>query len=280
MAQKFSLHFGLNYVNPVHYQGWDGLLQACEYDAESMADVARRSGFESVIFRSPDIVADVLKEVLANSAKSLVAGDTLLVTYSGHGGQVPDTNGDERRDKWPGGTPRMDETWCLYDRQVIDDELRECWSLFRRGVRILIFSDSCHSGSVVRFGPPDLNAAMAMVMTEWRPRMMSTRQAAEVYEANRAMYDNIQRVVSPLSQQRVESSIVLLSGCMDNQYSLDGPKNGLFTGTVLRVLEEGFKGSILEFRNEVARRMPPYQTPQYFKVGRTDQAFEETFPLV
>jgi metacaspase-1 len=65
-----------------------------------------------------------------------------LLTYSGHGGQVPDTNNDE--------VDRVDETWCLYDRQFLDDELYYFLSKFKEGVRILVFIDCCHSGTVIR----------------------------------------------------------------------------------------------------------------------------------
>lgn len=45
---------------------------------------------------------------------------------------------------------RMDETWVLYDRQLVDDELYKIWSKFKPLVRILVFSDSCHNGTVTR----------------------------------------------------------------------------------------------------------------------------------
>lgn len=42
MAKGISLHIGLNSVDPVHYQGWDGKLAACEFDAKDMVALARR----------------------------------------------------------------------------------------------------------------------------------------------------------------------------------------------------------------------------------------------
>ena len=44
----------------------------------------------------------------------------------------------------------MEETWVLYDRQLVDDELYKIWSKFKPGVRILVLSDSCHNGTVTR----------------------------------------------------------------------------------------------------------------------------------
>jgi hypothetical protein len=38
MARGISLHIGLNRVDPDHYDGWDGALTACEFDAEDMEE--------------------------------------------------------------------------------------------------------------------------------------------------------------------------------------------------------------------------------------------------
>jgi hypothetical protein len=70
------------------------------------------------------------------------ADDIFLLTYSGHGGQVPDTNGDE--------PDRKDETWVLYDGELVDDELHELYTQFKSGTRVVVLSDSCHSGTVTR----------------------------------------------------------------------------------------------------------------------------------
>jgi hypothetical protein len=41
MPKGISLHIGLNRVDPAHYAGWDGRLNACESDAEDTAQLAR-----------------------------------------------------------------------------------------------------------------------------------------------------------------------------------------------------------------------------------------------
>ena len=66
----------------------------------------------------------------------------MLLSYSGHGGQVPDQNGDDPNDG-------LDETWCLFDGQVLDDELYGALSAFAPGVRVVV-SDSCHSGTMLK----------------------------------------------------------------------------------------------------------------------------------
>ena len=65
-----------------------------------------------------------------------------MLTYSGHGGQLKDENNDE--------DDFLDETWCLYDRQYVDDELNARLRDFKPGVKIFVLSDACHSGTVVK----------------------------------------------------------------------------------------------------------------------------------
>jgi len=67
---------------------------------------------------------------------------------------------------------------------------------------------------------------------------------------------------------------------MDNQYSRDGSFNGRFTGTLLKVWKDGlFKGDYRKFYSEIAKRMPPDQTPNYFLVGQKDKSFEKQKPF-
>src|SRR6266478_1991135 len=143
MAQGISVHIGLNRVDPDQYEGWDGQLTACEADAKDMAALAKKQGFKSSsLLLTKAATAKAVADAILGASKSLQSGDLFFLTYAGHGGQVKDTNSDEK--------DRMDETWVCYDRQFIDDELYELWGKFKSGVRIIVLSDSCHSGTVLR----------------------------------------------------------------------------------------------------------------------------------
>ena len=144
MPTGMSIHIGLNRVNPKHYRDefgrpWDGLLAACEFDAKDMQALAQARGFRTSLLLTERAKARTVISAISRAARQLKSGDTLLVTYSGHGGQIPDEF-DEEPD-------RLDETWVLFDRELIDDELYALWGQFQPGVRIIVFSDSCHSGS-------------------------------------------------------------------------------------------------------------------------------------
>jgi len=272
-----SLHIGLNGVSGAAYEGWDGPLAACEFDAKDMAAIAKSRGMKStVLLTKKGTRANVLSG-MRGAAKALKVGDLFLLTYSGHGGQVPDIDHEE--------ADRKDETWCLYDGQLIDDELYFELSKFAGGVRILLLSDSCHSGTVARGMPPPVPPGQ-------RSKAMPDGVGVRVYEAHKAFYDRLQRDVVRTARGRVidpdaalsqvgaagqqasvvgkfKPAVVLISGCQDNQTSMDGDHNGAFTEQVLKAWNHGaFKGTYGSFHARIRAAMPPSQSPNLFTLGK------------
>jgi hypothetical protein len=260
-----SLHIGLDRVDPDHYQGWDGQLAACEADAKDMIALAKKKGFKSsTLLLTKAATAAAVSNAILSAAKTLKSGDLFFLTYSGHGGQVNDTNADE--------ADRMDETWVCYDRQLVDDELYEMWGKFKAGVRIVVLSDSCHSGTVLREIP-------AFISGGPRIRAMPTFVVRKVQKAHARLYRAIQDEHRAAETTKVGASVLLISGCMDNQTSLDGARNGLFTGTLKKVWNGGrFKGGYRKLRDTIVSKMPPNQTPNYFFVGVANPKFEAQQP--
>lgn len=276
MPQGISIHIGLNKVDPNHYGGWSGQLHACEADAGDMARIAASRDFETTTILTEDATADAVTSAISDAAGKLEGGDILFLTNSSHGGQVPDTNNDE--------PDQMDETWVMYDRQLVDDELYALWSKFAAGARILVFSDSCHSGSVNRemidvLTPHVVEAAMTDT-EEMRTKDLPQDVAKRTYEQNKKLYDDIQESNPAGETADVGASVILISGCQDNQVSLDGDRNGLFTQQVLAVWDDGkWKGSHPKFHKAVVAKMPPTQSPNYNPVGAADAPFEKQTPL-
>jgi hypothetical protein len=280
--KAFSVHVGLNSVSPAHYGGWSGELAACEFDANDMAAIARAKGMKASVLLTKKATRDNVLAAIRGAAKALKSGDLFFLSYSGHGGQVPDTTGEE--------DDKQDETWCLYDSQLIDDELYFELSRFAAGVRVLVLSDSCHSGSVVRDGPPHPVPTAAAGHTQ-RPKLMPRPIALRTYRDNQAFYDKLQRdvaeragdaVVDPdtaLANVAVSSrltaivkkfkpAVILISGCQDNQTSMDGEHNGAFTEQLLAVWNHGaFKSSYARFHATIRARMPATQSPNLFTLG-------------
>jgi hypothetical protein len=277
MPQGISINIGLNRVDLAHYGGWDGQLTACEADARDLQAIAQAQGFATTLILTADGTAQAVTDALTRAAADLVDGDTLLVTYSGHGGQVPDTNGEE-------GADAMDETWVLYDRQLVDDELYALWAAFKPGVRVFVLSDSCHSGTVVRDAYDALAAVpAARTLTgseELRFRALPPEVQDATYAGHQALYDGIQRSFPSGDRVDVAASIVLISGCQDNQLSADGDRNGLFTQRLREVWADGgFTGGYRRFHRQIAGKMPPWQSPNYFTVGVRNQRFERQRPF-
>jgi hypothetical protein len=284
-AKAISLHIGLNAVSAAAYSGWDGPLAACEFDAHDMAAIAKTQGMKSTVLLTKKATRAHALTAMRSAAKALKAGDLFFLTYSGHGGQVRDANGDE-----PDG---QDETWCLYDGQLIDDELYFELSRFVAGVRILVLSDSCHSGSVTRAIPPPPPPGM-------RPKAMPPAVAMRVYREHAAFYDKLQAdVIKAAGKKTVDPdaalaqvgaaatatalvgkfnpAVVLISGCQDNQTSMDGDHNGAFTEQVLKVWNNGgFKGGYASFHARVRSLLPPSQSPNLFTLGKASAFLKQT----
>lgn len=268
MPKGASLHLGLNAVDPKHYSGWSGKLAACEFDAKDMQALAKKQKFSSSTMRLTKQAtrARVLADLKAIAGK-LTKNDIFFLTYSGHGGQVPNTGNDFEPDGF-------DETWCLYDGELIDDELYAALNKFQAGVRIIVLSDSCHSGTVMREAH-----FHALGLTPVRPRAMPRDVALRVYMDHEAFYDKLQqRGADPSTTMRATG--LLISGCQDNQTSSDGDRNGLFTEMLLAVWKSGkFAGDYRGFHKSILKFMPPTQTPNYFTIGPANHVFEKQKPF-
>jgi metacaspase-1 len=279
MATKRSLHIGLNSVDPGHYDGWDGTLMACEFDAEDMQKLAESRGFEPTKLLTQEATAAAVIAAIEKAASELSKGDFLFLTYSGHGGQVPDGNGENEPD-------RSDETWVLYDRQLVDDELYALWAKFQPGVRIFVLSDSCHSGSVLR-DIDDRDAVPNVVADREAAAAQSPRRRAlpldvmvKTYRAHADEYDAIQGGVPSSADASLGASVLLISGCQDDQLSMDGMSNGLFTETLLGVWDEGrWQGDYPSFHQAIVAKMPQEQQPNLMQVGDSASGFQAEDPL-
>ncbi|MFV0605466.1 MAG: caspase family protein [Niabella sp.] len=265
-----SLHIGLNKIDASHY-GSSYPLAACINDAKDMLKVAKQKGFdESTVLTDENGTYTAIKKQIRAAAKKLRKNDFFLITYSGHGAYVPDNNKDE--------SDGNDETWCLYDRMIIDDELAYLWSKFRSGVRILMISDSCHSGTVSRVLKADGSFDDAPPVQKNR----LIKEGPAIYKKHKSLYDNdIPESVKNLSKKNViRASVILMSGCQDNQFSLDGIKNGLFTEKLLKVYNKGkFKGNYAGLLTAILKQMPSNQTPNYSLIGKRNIVFENGKPF-
>lgn len=281
--KALSLHIGLNAVDPKAYGGWAGPLAACEFDANDMAAISTAKGMKPTVLLTKKGTRSAVLTAMRAAAKALKSGDLFFMSYSGHGGQVPDTSGDE--------ADKLDETWCLYDGQLIDDELYLELSRFAAGVRVLVISDSCHSGTVTRdMPPPPPPPGM-------RAKLMPSAVAMRTYTEHKAFYDKLQADVAKASGgvavdpdaalaqvaisgrltsivKKFNPTVLLVSGCQDNQTSMDGDHNGAFTEALLNVWSNGaFTGNYAAFHAKIRARLPATQSPNLFTLGAQPGTF-------
>lgn len=276
MPTGIAINIGLNYVNPAAYDGWNGELTGCINDARDMYSIAKALGYTATMLTDAQASAAEVTRAIGEAARTLVAGDICLVTYAGHGGQINDATGDE-----PDG---KDETWVLWDRQLLDDELNGLWSNFVAGVRIFVLSDSCHSGTVTRmrsferkFQSREFAAQYERTVSDPpRVRAADPQKILANYRANRTNYE----VSQWTHRAAVQASVILISGCQDNQLSSDGDANGLFTQRLKEVWNNGFfSGNYAQFHSAIVEKMPSDQTPNLFRTGVANPVFDAQKPF-
>ena len=274
MAKGISLHIGVNEVDPngyplnpvrsgrkyavlsddyhpVHFDcnfqvGWVGPLSSCELDAVNMQKLAKRQKFNTTILKTKQATTENVIKEIRSAAKKLKAGDTFLVSYSGHGSQVEDLSGDE--------VDGEDETWCLYDRMFLDDEQRELYAEFARGVNIIVLSDCCHSGSSTRSGRSSDSEETGHGGRGER-REMEERTALRVYQGRKKEYDEIQRNLKH-PPPKLKASRIMFSACQDYETAMGYNDGGVFTVALLKVWDGGkFKGSYWDLAKQIRDRL-------------------------
>lgn len=270
MNKGISLHIGVNELDPFGYPlkptygkryvviskhhdpvsfgdndfnvGFRGPLSTCEKDAQAMYELAKKQKFNAKMLKTKEATADNVIKEIKSAAKELMAGDTFLLSYAGHGAQVEDLSGDEADGE--------DETWCLYDRMFLDDEQRELYAEFDKGVKIIVLSDSCHSGSATRSGKS--TSSDRLKPREYGElREMEERTAAAVYLGRKKDYDRIQRSLQHPPPE-LKASRLLFSACQDYEHAMGYDDGGVFTVALLKVWNDGkFEGDYGTLAKEI-----------------------------
>jgi hypothetical protein len=269
MANGFSLHFGLNQVDKHAYKGSYRTLKNAENDAQCYQRIAASRGLTTDLYISDRATSENFINNILKLAETVTAGDLIFITYSGHGTKVPDLNNDEN--------DLRDEALLLYDRLFLDDEFKLVCSRFVEGVRILFVNDSCYNGSATRFA---ISYTDKIFKDEAYPilRGIDAANVIEDFERNIAFYKTLKDSKTP-----IQSSIIHIGSCQDNQLSDDGSgDNGFFTSKFNTLFDKGnFIGSYKLFYERLKSVMPPWQTPNWdTAAGKKDEHYEGALFLV
>jgi len=252
MIKAMALLVGVKHVDRLRYNGWDGIsgCWGCELDVDNMERILSSLGYQTYALKTQQATSNNILSNLNNIARQLNRGDIFVFYYSGHGGQQPDRNGDELDGK--------DETFVAYDRQIIDDEIDNIWVKIPAGVRIVMISDSCNSGSNYR-GIMNISTSKPMIA------MKNT------------------------SARKMQAQLLHFSGCRDGYTSAGYYSGGAFTKTLCETWSHGdFRGNYEEFHDCICKNIQRMlyhsgvenpQQPQLNKYGPVSDEFKAQSPF-
>lgn len=261
MAHKRALLVGLTSVDPTRYRGnrFEQGCEGCERDVDRYVEILAPLGYQITSLKTADATSAAILGYLESAAKSLSADDMLVFCFCGHGGSIPDRDGDESRadfqdDGVPGNTGRddvgaSDEVLLAFDRPIVDDTLGSLWPQFRAGVRILMISDSCHAGTNFQVSPPS--------------------QAMEAGPT--------------LGNPSLPASLIHLGASRDLQKSAGFGVGGALTLALTQVWNGGhFQGNYRDFHTQIATMMQrngPFQVPTLHALGADAARFLDQHPF-
>jgi hypothetical protein len=276
MAIARSLHIGVRKPHGIQIE--DEVGQSAAADAELMADVASSHGFpDPVLFTADDKTRiNAIEQEITAAAYDLAEGGFFLLTFSGHGYQVE-----------AGGSPAaFNQSWVLSDGDLFDQDLFRLFLHFKPGVRILVISDSCHSGTMV--APPGvlgafsaLFAATGRSLGKFFGRRSRFLEAPQVEKLRRTGHEAYAQSKARLAQAQatngdLKAHVILLAACQDPQEAFVENGHGLFTAK-LKVELDALNGqpvSYQDFLDGIKGRIPDgKQIPNFFALSPVSPGF-------
>lgn len=212
-----SLHVGINYVGTPYE------LKGCHNDVEALYI---HSNLAIAMIDREDCELQPTRTNILRQLVNLITSDEeeLFFSFSGHGGQIQDTNEDER--------DGQDEMILTCDQQIItDDEIFILLTLMKPNQRMFILMDCCHSGSVC-----DLPYTAF-----FRGKKMRWFQESK-------------------KGDKIPGHVMMISGCLDNQTSADAFIGNRFQGALTCMFIDTYKrgyrlDDVQSFMNELHNTM-------------------------
>ena len=255
MEKKLALCIGIN-----DYPGTGSDLSGCINDANDWAKALSQKGFTVKKLLNKEATGKNIRDAIKTMIDGAVKGDSIFFQYSGHGTYIPDKDGDE--------SDGTDECLCPYDLYtkgpVTDDELNDLFTSKKNGVKLVLFSDSCHSGTVTRFAaittPPTTTGKNAPVR---KVKFLPPANFLPQKELNKLGMIRTFRRSSPPGRY----GSLLMAGCQDTEYSYDAffqnRPNGAFTFVALVTLKHlKPTATYQDWYKAIHKVLPSQQYPQ------------------
>ncbi|MFK8021446.1 MAG: caspase family protein [Pseudomonadales bacterium] len=282
--RKIALHIGVNNCSPDYYSGWRGELEGPENDARALARLSVNAGYSEHKLLTTEATRAAVISAFQSFASVLEPGDHFLFSYAGHGNHHRDMSGEE--------ADNCDETLCLFDGELFDDELGGLLTDFEMGVNILGFLDCCHSGTMTRdhsqlFSTSSnvllydrsgrINRSDTPIESSAVAREMPEGLRSMVWESNKASNQLIRLSELANVKTDVKANVTIFSGCDDSQKSIEEKGRGLFSLAIENVWNSGhFDGTYSDFYSRLLDSFPDSQTPQASFVGLENPFSNET----
>ena len=216
-AKSYALIIGINAYQDANTLSW------CVNDANGMEDALINNGWEKdqiTKLLDTNATKEHIITELTDIINKATSNDYILVFYSGHGTQIPDTNGDE--------TDGYDEAIVPVDFNgdisslIIDDDLGEIFSHSKTQKGVFIF-DSCFSGGFIN---------KSLTNSGFKVRSLTNAKA----------------VGDPTSQDLDIYNIPVLTASSYNEeaYEDSSLEHGVFTYSILK----GFENMNADYNND------------------------------
>lgn len=234
---KRALCVGINEFAHLPTSSW---LNGCVNDAHDLAAwLKTRDGFAAndiTVLADADATKTAVMTALTAIVDEATSGTVghVVFTFSSHGTQVPDTNGDETVD-------HADEAFACYDIDrsgadwdrdtvIVDDELHALLASIPKDVLVEVMLDTCHSGTGLR----DVD-----LLSGRRPRFLPPPTVKGMRRVAAAKDTQVLRDL--VKATPASTRPVLFAACRSDQTAadayFDGRYNGAFTYFLLKTVK-------------------------------------------
>lgn len=261
-----SLHIGINTVDQKFYGGKVPDLNGCVPDMIELSKLFAELGYKTHTLRNSEATIQKIRDTILELGNALSPSGILVITYAGHGAPLQNKDNDDE-------ATGKDQAWVTYDGFLLDDELNIIFSNLQANIRVLLLSDSCYSGSMLR--ALDLDSEFNT------NRSITFEDVEEILALHNLSVKDLNVRGRSIVRPEPKASVKLISACTDDQPALESPAGGLFTLTLVNTFRQlqGVNINYLAFKDRILEKIGRRQQPQLENSGTPNPVFDAQFPF-